>query len=127
MPNKRLSGFAVACALCLWGAVEHYGAERTRLQSASDPYFVEAQRSRLAGVLAAVPPQAVVGYVTNVSLQSPGGAAAFQSARYTLAPRLLVADDNHPWVLGNFSAPQDFRAFGARQRLDLVQDFGNGV
>jgi hypothetical protein len=107
-------------------------AVRSKLDSdpqlaASDPYMVNLQPDRLAGILAAVPSNAVMGYVTDLAPASTAYLATFNSARFALAPRLLVFGADQPFVLGNFSRPADFAAFGREKGLELVQDFGNGA
>lgn len=127
--DRTLSGLAYACAvvLALWGAVEHYSLERSRLASEGDPYLVEQQLRRLAGVAAALPPDAVIGYVSDLPAGSAAAGAAFHTAAYALAPRLLVPSTDKDWVLGNFAASQDFAAFGRQHGLLLIRDFGNGA
>jgi len=113
--------------LCLWGALEHYSGEKTRWGSETDAYMVGAQAERLAGVISAVPPGAVVGYITDLKPGSVAASTAFNTASYVLAPRLLVQATDKEWVLGNFSASQDYVAAGARYGVEVVKDFGNGA
>lgn len=125
-PAAVAAGLAAAAALCLWGAVQSYATEAAYQRDNSDPYMVAMQVQRLGPVLAAVPQDAVMGYLTD----APSGvvdAAMFDGALYTLAPRLLERGADHAWVLGNFTRPGDFEAVARSHGLRLVQNFGNGV
>lgn len=110
--------------LAVWGAVESFQIESE--DNAGDPYMVSLQPARLAGVIEAIPRAAVVGYVSDQN-NSTAALAMFNSARYTLAPRLLVEGTDRDWVLGNFTKPADYAAIARERGLRVVQDFGNGV
>lgn len=114
-----------AALLAAWGAIENFQLESANSQR--DPYMVTVQAERLAGLLQAVPPTAIVGYVSDLHDDSTAAQAMFNSARYTLAPRLLVEGTDRDFVLGNFTKPTDYAAFGRERNLQFVQDFGNGA
>jgi hypothetical protein len=114
-----------AALLAAWGALENFQLESANTQR--DPYMVNVQADRLARLLQAVPPTAVVGYISDLHDDSTAAQAMFNSARYTLAPRLLVAGTDRDFVLGNFTRPMDYAAFGRERNLQFVQDFGNGA
>jgi len=114
-----------AAVLAVWGAIEGFQIESE--SNAGDPYLVNVQPARLAGVMEAVPRTAVVGYVSDLQGSSAAAQAMFNSARYALAPRLLVEGTDRDWVLGNFAKPADYAAMAPERRLRVVQDFGNGV
>ncbi|HXS97267.1 MAG TPA: hypothetical protein VN736_21870 [Candidatus Limnocylindrales bacterium] len=123
--NRATAGLSAAAVLCLCGALLFYNEETTYERQNADPYMVAAQAERLAPLAAAVPRDAVLGYITD----APGGpadTAMFTAAEYTLAPRLIERSANHEWVLGNFTHPGDFFAY-AKDGLMLQRDFGNGV
>ena len=48
-------------------------------------------------------------------------------AQYVLPPRLVVRGAGREWVLGNFTRPADFAAFGRSRGLELQRHFGTGV
>ena len=74
------------------------------------------------------PENAILGYVTDVDDIQPLASAMLFSAQYTLAPRLLQKGAaSRDLVLGNFTKPADFAAFGQQRGLKLERDFGNGV
>jgi hypothetical protein len=120
-------GFLAAVLLCLPGLLVTRRLESDAQLSLADPYMVGMQAERLAGVQAAVPPGAILGYVTDLDGGSTAAQAIFNSAQYTLAPRLLAPGVKREWVLGNFARPADFDAFGRSRGLQMVRDFGNGV
>jgi hypothetical protein len=65
--------------------------------------------------------------VADIHDGSTAALAMFNSARYALAPRLLVEGTDRDWVLGNFAKPADYAALARERGLTVVQDFGNGV
>jgi len=114
-----------AALIAVWGAVDSFQFESTA--NLRDPYMVNAQADRLAGVIQAIPRAAVVGYLSDVHDGSTIALAMFNSARYTLAPRLLVEGTDRDLVLGDFAKPADFAAIGRDHGLEVARDFGNGV
>jgi hypothetical protein len=117
---------ALAAVLPLWGAAAFYEAHKIH-RTLGDPYMVEAQATRLRGLAAAVPGDAMLGYLSNAEAGSALAQGLFFSARYTLAPRLLREGPGSHWTLGNFTQPLDYAAFGAPHGLLVERDFGNGV
>jgi hypothetical protein len=126
-PARVVAGIAAAILVCLWGAFQSYGTESAYQRQSPDPYQISAQFLRLGPVLSAVPENAVLGYVTDAEAGSVVDSALLASAEYVLAPRLVTRGANHDWVLGNFTRPADFAAFGKGLGLRMQQDCGNGV
>jgi hypothetical protein len=124
-PARLKAALIAAAVLAVWGAIEGFQIEGE--SNASDPYMVNIQPVRLAGVMETVPRTAVVGYVSDLQGSSTAALAMFNSARYALAPRLLVEGTDRDWVLGNFAKPADYTAIARERGLRVVQDFGNGV
>lgn len=126
-PTRLKAALIAAALLAVWGAVESFQIETGN--NAPDPYMVNLQPARLAGVMEAIPRTAVVGYVSdqNKTQNTSAALAMFNSARYTLAPRLLVEGTDRDWVLGNFTKPSDYAAIGLDRGLKVSVDFGNGV
>ncbi len=118
---------AAAAALSLWGVIVYFGFETAYQKQSRDPYQVGAQAARFEGVRAAIPEGAVLGYLTDLEPENMTAWSAFNAARYVLAPRLLRQDAAEPQVLGNFSHPLDYAAFGRSHGLRLERDFGAGV
>lgn len=123
-PTRLRAALIAAALLAVWGTIEGFQIESE--SSAGDPYMVNLQPARLAGVIEAIPRTAVVGYLSDQN-NSTAALAMFNSARYTLAPRLLVEGTDRDWVLGNFTKPSDYTAIARERGLRVVQDFGNGV
>jgi hypothetical protein len=124
-PARLKAALIAAALLGVWGAIEGFQIESE--SNAGDPYMVNLQQARLAGVMKAIPRTAVVGYFSDAGNGSTAALAMFNSARYTLAPRLLVEGTDRDWVLGNFTKPADYAAIASERGLRVVQDFGNGV
>ena len=114
-----------AVFLALWNAMETF--QLSSLDRQRDPYMVAQQEERFAAVEQALPKTEIIGYVSDIDDGGPAALALFNTARYTLAPRMLVSDDKRDWVIGNFSKPPDFTALARDRNLRLVRDFGNGV
>ena len=111
-------------ALCLYSAVDFYREQNERNSQTPDPFQAAAQQRRFAPLKEATPPDAKLGYVSDV----PPNPAIILGAAYALAPRLVVSDASpHQFVLGNFTRPQDYAAFGRARGLEVVQEFPHGV
>ena len=126
-PPRVRFGVAAAVALSMWGVIEYFGFEAAWQKQSRDPYQIAAQVTRLAGVAAAVPDSAVLGYTTDLEPGSVAALAVFNASQYALAPRLIVQNTAQPTVLGNFSRPADYANIGRRYGLLLDRDFQNGV
>lgn len=122
-PLRALIGLSVAAALATFGAILFYGEQTERDQAQGDLYKVSDQQIRFAPVKEIVPPDAEVGYVSDVAPDP----ALVLTAQYALAPRLIVRKPSSAWVIGNFSKPQDFDAFGRARGLTLEKVFPRGV
>lgn len=124
-PQRVKAAVIAASLFAVWGAIENFQLESAN--TLRDPYMVSAQIDRLAGVISAVPSAAIVGYISDVHDNSTIALAMFNSARYALAPRLLVEGTDRDLVLGNFTKPADWNTVASEHGLQLAQDFGNGV
>ncbi len=121
-------GLHAAGLLALIGLIVFYSSDPSIRQPVRDPYLVEAQADRLAGVRDVLPPgAAVVDYVSDAAPGSTLDSALFDSAQYTLAPLLIERGRGDDWVLGDFSTPPGMRAALADSSLRAVRDLGNGV
>jgi hypothetical protein len=121
------AAIALAAALCLWCFIHYYTARSHTNQTSPDPYMIRDQLARYEGLRTALPQDAVIGYTSDLRPEDTRSTLLFLGAQYALAPRIVVDDDRHEWVLGNFSVPADFAALGAPRGLHVVRDFGNGV
>lgn len=113
--------------LSLWGALANYSSESDFDSQAQnrDPYMVQGAGDRLAALRQALPDNAVLGYMSDA-----GGTLAtvlYDTAQYSLAPRLLEKSTSADLVLGNFTRPADFAGLGSSYGLKIEHDFGNGV
>src|SRR5262249_31331672 len=127
LPVRIKVGIAAAAALFLWGAIAYFGFESEYQKQSRDPYQIGSQTARLAGIRAALPETADLGYVTDLEPGSIAATTAFNAALYALSPRLLRKDAAGPQVLGNFSHPIDYAGFGVTRGLRVERDFGSGV
>jgi hypothetical protein len=127
-PARLKAALIAAALLGVWGAIENLQSFQIDTEmNVGDPYMVNLQPARLAGVMEVIPRTVVVGYLSDSQNSSAAALAMFNSARYTLAPRLLVEGTDRDWVLGNFTKPADYAALARERGLRVVQDFGNGV
>ena len=122
-PLKTIVGLSLAALLSLYGILEFYGEQSERNKTQPDPYQLAAQQERFEPLDREVPPNVSLGYVSNLKPD----AAIVLGVQYSVAPRLLVVDAPHQFVLGNFSRPQDYAEFGRTRGLSLVKEFPNGV
>lgn len=122
-PLRTIAGITISALLSLYGALEFYGEQRERNRLQPDPYKLIDQERRFAPVREMVPPNALVGYVSDLATDP----TLLLTAQYALAPRLVVKNPTSDWVIGNFARPQDFDAFARAHGLILVKEFPDGV
>ena len=95
-----------------------------------DLYGIDLHERRLQTLVGELPPEAVVGYVSDLSFDTLDGQTAFFAAQYALAPRVVVMHDSHyveDLVLGYYSRQIDPLAEAANLGMKLREDFGSGV
>lgn len=126
-PMRTLAGLGIVAVLSLYGAVQFYGEQTERNQTQRDPYKLIDQERRFAPVREIVPPNALVGYVSDLATDPTLMLTAMLTAQYTLAPRLIVKNPSSDWVIGNFTRLQDYAAFGSARGLTVVNVFPDGV
>ncbi len=117
----------LAAALSWWGAFAFRDAEASYQARSADPYRIADQGARLANVRAALPPNAVIGYISDIPADNPLSGPVFTVTAYQLAPRIIQMGDSYAVVLGNFTKPADFASVGRQHGLRVERDFGNGV
>lgn len=122
---------AIAVAVLSFFSVTDYWRFTTAYNEKNpDAYRIGFQAPRFRAVAAEVPPNAVLGYISNLDFNDLKGSTAFFGAQYALTPRILV-----PWgsehatglVLGNFSAEIDPESYAVSHGMRLVRNFGAGV
>ena len=125
--DKRQIGALAALLLTVWGGIEFLRLERIWNSEFRDPYLVNVQESRLGAVKDIIPADAVVGYLTDMQPDSIQWAAAFNTAQYELAPRILELGTNREWLLANFAGHGDFPAYAQANGFRVERELGNGV
>jgi hypothetical protein len=122
---------AVAVAVLVVAASFNlYGGSKNYQKANRDAYGVAAQVERFRPAAEVLPPASAIGYLSDIPTAETAGRAAFLSAQYALAPRLLVAVDSAPLperAIGNFSKPVDYAAGGRMFGFAVERDMGNGV
>ena len=129
-PARVWAGLSAAVLFGLAGAVLFYVAADSLGRDAADYYKIGEQHARLAGVLEAIPPDATVGYISDVPFSKPEGQVYFFGVQYVLAPRLLVEETEsrrQRWVLGSFLKRPDVARIERERGLRLVKSYGLGV
>ncbi len=129
-PLRASIGVAAAAILCLAGAWRTYDSLVTQSRTFQDYYRIEAQQQRFAGVNATLPPETVVGYISDLPVGADDWQVNFFGVQYAVAPRLLVdeSDGNKTeWVVGNFLRKPDLPEIQKAHNLKLVKAFGLGV
>ncbi|MCW5977496.1 MAG: hypothetical protein KIT09_05440 [Bryobacteraceae bacterium] len=128
------SALAAVALLSLYSLLDLYQATKFYNQQQPDPYRIGYQAPRFAEAMKMLPPDAVVGYVSNLDFGEIRGSSAFFGAQFALAPRIVVPNDHPasgPLVLGNFSADVETSDISSRlareQGLRVVRDFDAGV
>ncbi len=122
-PLRTIAGLSISVLLSLYGALQFYGEQRKTDRRQPDPYKLIDQERRFAPVREFVPPNARVGYVSDLATDP----ALLLTAQYALAPRMIVKNPTSEWVIGNFARPQDFAIYARTHGLILVKEFPDGV
>ena len=122
-PWKTIVGLSVAAALSLYGTLEFYEEQMDRNQVRKDPYQIGWQVRRAGPLAREVPPTARLGYISDRQ-PDPAELLALQ---YAIAPRLLVGNAPHDYVLGDFSKSLDYAQFGRARGLTLVKQLPEGL
>ena len=97
---------------------------------ARDAYGVGYLQQALAGAAREIPPDAIVGYVSDESMDDPRGTAQFFGVQYALAPRLLVEEGGTlrpDWVIGVFVREPDLRRYARERGWTVVRELGSGM
>lgn len=134
LPPTILVVIAGIAALLAFNAAMDYYRKAEKAAQDPDPYRIGRQVLRFRELCRAIPPDAVVGYVSNLPDEEFAGRIAFSGAQYAVAPRLLVPLDRYPgggYVIGNYTVeagPSGLieQAVG-KYGLELVKDYGAGV
>jgi len=119
-----------AAAIAMFSAMTLYSVTRAMNETSKDPFHVQMAAEQFAPVLSRIPANAVLGYVSDLELNTDAGKAAFFATQYAIAPRILVdasKGERFDYVLGNWGLAQDYAAAGQSRGLTLVEDFGNGI
>lgn len=133
-PVLARAAVGIVVALAVAGALNFYRTidKKSLFHIPSMNDIINAGPKRFRGVIAMLPAEAVVGYVSDIPNSTPTGERNLWiiGARYALAPRLLVSPTNAQkgdWVLCNFFKPMDLVQIERENHLKLVRDFGSGV
>jgi hypothetical protein len=132
-PVLARAAVGIVVALAVAGALNFYHTIDERNLRYMGPWMTEiidVGPKRFRGVIAMLPVEAAIDYVSDLPDLSQRGQLWKLWARYALVPRLTIWPghaQNEDWVLGNFFEPMDLVQFERRNHLTLVRDFGSGV
>lgn len=129
-PARVWTAVFAAIVLGLAGAVLFYLDVDRFSRDNPDAYKIEEQHRRLAGIVEALPPDAVAGYLSDVPFTKPEGQVYFFGVQYAIAPRLLVEETpqrRQRWVIGSFLRRPDIQALEKEHGIKLVKSYGMGV
>jgi hypothetical protein len=127
---KATAAVLAIAALTFYGALDNYRLVSQDSRAFDDPYKMNLAAARYQPVEAAAPPGVPLGYISDMTFDTPTGLSAFNGARYALAPRLVVhpsAKITPEYWIGNFSRQLDYKALGEPYDLELIKDLGQGV
>ena len=129
-PLRAPIGVAAAVVLCLVGAFGTYDSLVTQSRELPDEFKIAAQHQRFAAMAAMVPPNTILGYISDQPHDSPSGAASFYGVQYALGPRLVVVESDRnrrELVVGSFWKKPDVAQIEKTYHLRLVRNFGMGA
>jgi hypothetical protein len=129
-PARVLIGIAITVVLGVIAAFQSYSLLTDYSRTNPDTYKIEQQIERYAGVREMLPPETVLGFISDVPFGDEGGSADFFGAQYALAPLLLVEESDRrkqEWVVSSFVKRPDVEEIERTRGLKLVRNFGKGV
>jgi hypothetical protein len=129
-PLRALMGIAAMAILCLVGAYGTYDSLVTQSRESPDGFKIAAQHQRFAAMAAMVPPDTILGYISDQPHDSPDGSASFYGVQYALGPRLVVVESDRnqrEWVVGSYWKKPDVAEIEKTRHLRLVRNFGMGA
>jgi hypothetical protein len=130
LPFRVIAGVLIAALIALAASLETAQFVRQYNREYKDPYQIKKQDARFQGLKAILPPDPVLGYVSDKQQSDPQGAAMFFGAQYALAPRILVREPGprqNQYVIGNFTRLSDFSEVARLLGMKLKADLGDGV
>jgi len=95
-----------------------------------DTYGIGYLQHVLGGAVGEIPPNAVVGYVSDASMDDPRGSAQFFGVQYALAPRLLVEERRvvrPEWIIGVFARDPDLKRYAREHGWTVVRELDGGL
>lgn len=129
-PLRVVAALIAVGGLSVWSSVSFYQSRRAMNAAVRDAYGIGYLRQVLAGVATEIPPDAIVGYVSDASMDDPRGTAQFFGVQYALAPRLLVEEGGTvrpAWVIGVFAREPDLKRFARERGWTVVRELGSGM
>jgi hypothetical protein len=120
--TRALLGVATVASLSLYGTFSFYSRQTERNLIQKDAFQIGAEEQHFEALKRDLPSDAVVGYVSDLN-----EAGIQLAAQYALIPILLVDRPPGDLVVGSFSRPMDYAAFGRAHGLQLIKDYGFGV
>ena len=88
---------------------------------------VTTTEARMKAIRPALPPQGIIGYVSDLDVTRGDGRRAWYAAEYCLSPLVLSPSPGPAIVLGNFADAANAPAIAQRDGLTIVRDFGGGL
>lgn len=95
-----------------------------------DLYGMELHEQRLQPVRDELPADAIVGFVSDLPLDSLDGQTLFFAAQYALAPRVVVTNDSKyqaDLILGYYARRVQPEAEAVNLGMKVYRDYGGGV
>ncbi len=133
-PTLVTAGAMLVAVLSVFATMDYYRIAAISNEQQADIYRVSYQEPRFRAVMAGIPPDAIVGYHTNLESGSLRDDVAFRGAQYAFAPRLLRRVENGDYgeyAVGNYTAEVETRDMiisAARDfSLEPVQQLDTGV
>lgn len=88
---------------------------------------ISRYESRLQPLIALLPPQSTIGYLTSPDMPFETAKLRYGLAKYALCPVLVDWSDDHDLIVGDFLNAADVTAALTRHPVIVLKDFGNGV
>ncbi len=88
---------------------------------------ITAYEKRFKNIKTLLPPQGVVGYITDLTDQSAQWYKEYFLTQYVLSPVIVTNETSRHLVIGNFHKPINWHRLFSDTHLVLLREFGGGV
>jgi hypothetical protein len=124
---RRLVAVGLFVTFALVSSNRVFVKERRKHRKMPTPDAITRYDRRFQSLRAHLPSNEIVGYVGSTGTSWQDNLDPFFATQYALSPVVLVRRTDRPLVVGNFNVADPTQKLPNDPRLQLIEDFGDGV